>query len=176
MGSAGRSKKTGSGGKGSSALHKRGVRKKFRARHIDQVWEDVRKPEGVVTATHGPLGTMVGELDEDVPGRGKWYCAACSRYFVDERAQGDHERTKVRLDGCVCSLNRWLVGSLARWLTWGFFVSLLAGAQAAGEGAHGGQAARSGGRRLGWRDGPARQRHGLECFLTWCFLKYVTLI
>jgi bud site selection protein 20 len=81
MGSAGRSKKTGSGGKGSSALHKRGVRKKFRARHIDQVWEDVRKPDGVVTATHGPLGTMVGELDEDVPGRGKWYCAACSRYF-----------------------------------------------------------------------------------------------
>lgn len=48
-----------------------------------------------MTATHGPLGTMIGELDEDVPGRGKWYCAACSRYFVDERAQGDHERTKV---------------------------------------------------------------------------------
>ena len=37
MGSAGKSKKTGSSRKGAS-LHKRGVRKKFRARHIDQVW------------------------------------------------------------------------------------------------------------------------------------------
>ena len=94
MGSAGRSKKTGSGGKGSSALHKRGVRKKFRARHLDQVWEDVRKPTGVVTNTHGPIGTMLGELDEDVPGRGKVYCTPCSRYCVNETAQADHERTK----------------------------------------------------------------------------------
>ena len=59
MGSAGRSKKTGSSWKGGSALHKSGVRKKFRARHIDQVWEDVRKPEGVVTKTHGPIGTSM---------------------------------------------------------------------------------------------------------------------
>lgn len=59
MGSAGRSKKTGSSSKGGSALHKRGVRKKFRARHIDQVWEDVRKPAGVVTKTHGPIGTSM---------------------------------------------------------------------------------------------------------------------
>lgn len=36
-----------------------------------------------------------GELDEDVPGRGKFYCTSCSRYFVSERAQADHERTKM---------------------------------------------------------------------------------
>ena len=64
MGSAGRSKKTGSSSKGGSALHKRGVRKKFRARHIDQVWEDVRKPkEVVVTQTHGPIGTSMYVYD-----------------------------------------------------------------------------------------------------------------
>ena len=58
MGSSGRSKKTGSSRKHGS-LHKRGVRKKFRARHIDQAWEDVRKPQGVVTGTHGPVGTSM---------------------------------------------------------------------------------------------------------------------
>jgi len=37
MGSAGRSKKTGTNRKGTKE-HKRGVRKKFRARHVDQVY------------------------------------------------------------------------------------------------------------------------------------------
>lgn len=36
-----------------------------------------------------------GELDEDVPGGGKFYCTPCSRYFVSERAQTDHEKTKL---------------------------------------------------------------------------------
>ncbi len=35
------------------------------------------------------------ELDEDIPGRGKFYCTPCSRYFVSERAQADHEKTKA---------------------------------------------------------------------------------
>lgn len=42
-----------------------------------------------------PLNYHRGELDEDVPGGGKFYCTPCSRYFVSERAQLDHEKTKL---------------------------------------------------------------------------------
>ena len=34
------------------------------------------------------------ELDEDVPGYGKFYCVACSRYFQNAAAQADHDATK----------------------------------------------------------------------------------
>lgn len=34
------------------------------------------------------------ELDEDIPGRGKFFCISCSRYFTTERAQADHEKSK----------------------------------------------------------------------------------
>ena len=34
------------------------------------------------------------ELDEDVPGEGKFYCVACSRYFVDAANLERHESTK----------------------------------------------------------------------------------
>mmetsp|Transcript_17699 Transcript_17699/g.57250 ORF Transcript_17699/g.57250 Transcript_17699/m.57250 type:complete len:139 (+) Transcript_17699:328-744(+) len=46
---------------------------------VDQVWEDVRKEEGVTDGkTFGPLGTTTkGQLDEDIPGYGKFYCIAC---------------------------------------------------------------------------------------------------
>jgi bud site selection protein 20 len=33
-------------------------------------------------------------LDEDTPGGGAFYCTPCSRYFVSERALGEHSRTK----------------------------------------------------------------------------------
>lgn len=36
------------------------------------------------------------ELDEDIPGLGKFFCIACSRYFTNEKAQADHERSKVK--------------------------------------------------------------------------------
>ena len=132
MGS-GKSKKTGTNRKGGS-VHKRAIRKKFRERHIDQVWEDVRRPVEMVhdAGTYGPMGTMgryaaewtvlmqkmvyVGycdsiqtvdsltqlhtalrrvALDEDVPAGGKYYCVPCSRYFISEKAQQDHEKTKL---------------------------------------------------------------------------------
>lgn len=39
-------------------FHKQLVRGKFEERHIDQVWEDVRKaPSEVVSGKAGPLGT-----------------------------------------------------------------------------------------------------------------------
>ena len=88
---SGKSRRTHSKGK-KTALHKAGVRKKFSARHIDQVtwfesstvlyklgvacmhgcmlctlptrpvclqvWEDVRKEEGVHNGKTGPVGTL----------------------------------------------------------------------------------------------------------------------
>ncbi|KAF5835298.1 hypothetical protein DUNSADRAFT_7578 [Dunaliella salina] len=78
------SRKTGSNRKKKESKHKTFLRNKFETRHIDQVWEDVRK---VASQVHepgktGPLGTTANaELDEDVPGLGRHYCIPCGRYF-----------------------------------------------------------------------------------------------
>lgn len=47
------------------------------------------------------------ELDDDVPGQGKFYCIPCARYFQNAAALVDHEKTKphkrtwvVRLSVC----------------------------------------------------------------------------
>jgi len=73
------------------------IRKKVMARHVDQVWEDVRKPAGEVhqPGKVGPMGTTAKtELDEDVPGYGKYYCIPCARYFQNAAGLVDHEKTK----------------------------------------------------------------------------------
>jgi bud site selection protein 20 len=77
--------------------HKRLARGKFRTRHIDQVWEDARKPRLAVTdgKTFAPVGTLAKvELDADVPGSGAHYCIPCGRHFQSAVALSDHERTK----------------------------------------------------------------------------------
>lgn len=75
---------------------KQNQRKTFEARHIDQVWEDVRKLPGEVhSKAHGPGGTTDKvEHDEDTPGHGQFYCIPCSRYFQTAVALADHEKTK----------------------------------------------------------------------------------
>ncbi|EFN51442.1 hypothetical protein CHLNCDRAFT_140160 [Chlorella variabilis] len=94
MGSSGKSKRTGSKSRG-TRLHKRGRVAKFTARHVDQVWEDVRKEGGVHDGAVGPLGTTDRvELDEDLPARGQHFCIACSRYFITQAALRTHERSK----------------------------------------------------------------------------------
>jgi len=52
-------RKTGSNRKKKESKHKTFLRNKFEARHIDQVWEDVRKVAGQVhqPGKTGPLGT-----------------------------------------------------------------------------------------------------------------------
>ena len=41
------------------------------------------------------MGTTArSELDEDVPGYGKHYCIACSRYFQDASALAEHNSTR----------------------------------------------------------------------------------
>mmetsp|Transcript_8972 Transcript_8972/g.19201 ORF Transcript_8972/g.19201 Transcript_8972/m.19201 type:complete len:141 (+) Transcript_8972:54-476(+) len=93
----GPSRKVGSSRKQGKKPHKQLSRGKFEARHIDQVWEDVRKPANAVhvPGKSGPKGTTANvELDEDTPGYGKHYCVPCSRYFQNAQALVDHEATK----------------------------------------------------------------------------------
>ncbi|KAL6766322.1 hypothetical protein ACKKBG_A35560 [Auxenochlorella protothecoides x Auxenochlorella symbiontica] len=100
MGS-GKSRKTHSSRKG-TRVNKQGVRKVFRARHIDQVWEDVRREGSEVhNGSVGPLGTTSrAELDEDVPAHGKFFCLPCSRYFISEAALSTHQATKPHKRRC----------------------------------------------------------------------------
>ncbi|MEW5319986.1 MAG: hypothetical protein WDW38_011094 [Sanguina aurantia] len=72
------------------------LRAEFEQRHIDQVWEDVRKPTtDVINSASGPKGTTARSvLDEDVPGYGKFYCVPCSRYFQSQVAHDDHDKTR----------------------------------------------------------------------------------
>ncbi|KAG1657026.1 hypothetical protein FOA52_004113 [Chlamydomonas sp. UWO 241] len=73
------------------------IRTAFQTRHVDQVWEDVRKPVGEVhvPGVMGPNGTTAGaELDEDTPGFGKHYCISCARYFQNEVSLTNHQATK----------------------------------------------------------------------------------
>jgi len=61
------------------------------------VWDDIRKPPNLVhvPGVVGPLGTTAkSELDEDVPGYGKHYCIACSRYFQNAAALDEHNATR----------------------------------------------------------------------------------
>eukprot|EP00193_Tetraselmis_chui_P000234 CAMPEP_0177760912 /NCGR_PEP_ID=MMETSP0491_2-20121128/5523_1 /TAXON_ID=63592 /ORGANISM="Tetraselmis chuii, Strain PLY429" /LENGTH=139 /DNA_ID=CAMNT_0019276849 /DNA_START=313 /DNA_END=728 /DNA_ORIENTATION=+ len=75
--------------------HKQNLRAQFEARHIDQVWQDVRKADGVTDGKVGPVGTTDRvELDEDLPAHGQHYCISCSRYFVSNDALVKHCGTK----------------------------------------------------------------------------------
>ncbi|KAJ2039721.1 hypothetical protein IW146_007173, partial [Coemansia sp. RSA 922] len=51
---------------------------------LDQIQEDL-KPENKQRLLSLPE-------DEDLPGLGQHYCVECSRYYVDERSLGEHNR------------------------------------------------------------------------------------
>lgn len=72
-------------GKGS---HKRGRRKRFLARAVDQIHEDLAEPmKAEALRTDQPI-------DFDLPGMGQHYCVECARYFVSEDVLEQHSRTK----------------------------------------------------------------------------------
>ncbi|KAJ2492039.1 hypothetical protein IWW37_001753 [Coemansia sp. RSA 2050] len=64
-------------------LHQR-YKSKRRTKDLDQIQEDL-KPEN-----RQRLLNMAE--DEDLPGLGQHYCVECSRYYIDERALGEHIR------------------------------------------------------------------------------------
>mmetsp|Transcript_41924 Transcript_41924/g.50803 ORF Transcript_41924/g.50803 Transcript_41924/m.50803 type:complete len:139 (-) Transcript_41924:792-1208(-) len=93
MGTAPTARNKGTKTKKGFKQHKRAV---FLERHIDQVWEDVRKDTPVHTSTAGPSGTTdVQEHDEDRPAGGAHYCIPCSKYFQSAGALVSHQKTKA---------------------------------------------------------------------------------
>lgn len=72
-------------GKGS---HKRSRRKRFAARALDQIHEDVSDPmRAEELRSNQPV-------DFDLPGLGQHYCVECARYFITASALLEHTRTK----------------------------------------------------------------------------------
>lgn len=68
--------------------HKRSRRKRFLARAIDQVHEDVSDPmKAEALRSNQPI-------DFDLPGLGQHYCVECARYFIDAQTLDEHTRTK----------------------------------------------------------------------------------
>ncbi|THD19592.1 Bud site selection protein 20 [Fasciola hepatica] len=61
---------------------------KNRSRDIDQVWEDV-KEENVDRRL-----AEATEINEDLPGMGKYFCVSCSKYFVDQLTLDVHRSSK----------------------------------------------------------------------------------
>ncbi|KAJ1662634.1 hypothetical protein IW140_001064 [Coemansia sp. RSA 1813] len=59
---------------------------KRRTKDLDQIQEDL-KPENKARL-------LSQELDEELPGLGQFYCVECSKYFVDERTQREHRRSR----------------------------------------------------------------------------------
>jgi bud site selection protein 20 len=73
-------------GKGS---HKRAKRKRFLARAVDQIAEDMSDPlKAEALRTDQPI-------DFDLPGMGQFYCVECARYFISDKVLSDHCRTKL---------------------------------------------------------------------------------
>lgn len=68
--------------------HKRSRRKRFLARSVDQIHEDLSDPmKAEQLRTNQPI-------DFDLPGLGQHYCVECARYFISVSALNEHTRTK----------------------------------------------------------------------------------
>ena len=106
MGNAGgRRKKTKTKGKKASRISKPALRGKFHTRHADLLYEDYQKlaasggdakAAGITDgATYAPLGNIgKGEVTDDMPGAGRFYCPVTGRFFADQQTLDRHYRTK----------------------------------------------------------------------------------
>merc|ERR1719440_2147093 len=63
------------------------VAKKKRTKDVDQVHEDLKKPDNFKPG--------VLPQDEDLPGMGQFYCVACSRYFQTAEVKAAHDKSKL---------------------------------------------------------------------------------
>mmetsp|Transcript_35121 Transcript_35121/g.76891 ORF Transcript_35121/g.76891 Transcript_35121/m.76891 type:complete len:108 (-) Transcript_35121:130-453(-) len=57
---------------------------KNRTRDIDQIHEDLKKPESFTKLP----------INEDLPGDGQFYCISCARYFESDKVMDQHKKTK----------------------------------------------------------------------------------
>ena len=55
-----------------------------RARDVDQIQDDLKKPAG-----------LTFENSDDLPGLGQHYCIECARHFADKDTLENHQKTKV---------------------------------------------------------------------------------
>ena len=62
------------------------IKTKGYKRDVDQRHADL-EPANAALLLNQPI-------DEDLPGRGQFYCIACARYFITERALFEHNKTK----------------------------------------------------------------------------------
>lgn len=69
--------------------NKRERRKRFLARAVDQIHDDLADPmKAEALRTDQPV-------DFDLPGLGQHYCVECARYFIFASALSQHTRTKI---------------------------------------------------------------------------------
>eukprot|EP00386_Alphamonas_edax_P002344 GDKI01006958.1.p1 GENE.GDKI01006958.1~~GDKI01006958.1.p1 ORF type:complete len:151 (-),score=35.35 GDKI01006958.1:111-563(-) len=64
------------------AKHRLHHKTKHHQRDIDQVHDDLKNPP-------------VLKIDEDLPGRGMYYCISCAKYFINKEAMDKHVLTSV---------------------------------------------------------------------------------
>ena len=67
--------------------YKKGHDVKRRRRDIDQIQDDLEKE--VETGNKFSV-----EIDDDLPGRGQFYCVFCARHFADQSTLTTHEASK----------------------------------------------------------------------------------
>nr|KAJ3420563.1 N-alpha-acetyltransferase 30 [Polyrhizophydium stewartii] len=63
----------------------RAARTRARTRDLDQIFEDMAKPEE----------SFKGPANPDLPGMGQNYCIPCARHFITPEALEDHRKTKL---------------------------------------------------------------------------------
>ncbi|CAL6362726.1 unnamed protein product [Bathycoccus prasinos] len=75
------------GNHGHKYLHKQKLRATFLSTHVDVLYDEYHEPSkpGTVNRT---------ELNEDVPGMGKFYCKVTGRHFESALALKNHTKTK----------------------------------------------------------------------------------
>mmetsp|Transcript_13222 Transcript_13222/g.31351 ORF Transcript_13222/g.31351 Transcript_13222/m.31351 type:complete len:118 (+) Transcript_13222:175-528(+) len=69
--------------------YKKAVRTRVRAKDVDQIQDEIKKIE----EDHGGVAPAL-PVDDDLPGRGQFYCLSCARYFINDDVLQYHYRTK----------------------------------------------------------------------------------
>ena len=78
--------------------YKRSRSTKRRARDIDQIQDDLRaqvENPGKVAAESRALQSSTQPLNDDLPGRGQFYCVETARHFESAHALAAHKKTKA---------------------------------------------------------------------------------
>ena len=72
----------------SKGSNKRSRRRRYLAKAVDQIYEDVSDPLRAEALRNDQ------PIDFDLPGLGQHYCVECSRYFITQQAMKVHVKTK----------------------------------------------------------------------------------